>query len=56
LESVRFASALLEQGIHVQPILYPAVPERQARLRFFLSSEHSVNDLDTTIDAIQRML
>jgi len=25
---------LLEQGVHVQPILYPAVPEKQARLRF----------------------
>lgn len=56
LKSVRIASALLEQGIHVQPILYPAVPESQARLRFFLSSEHSVEDLDTTINAIQRVL
>ena len=29
------------RGINVQPILYPAVPERAARLRFFLTAAHS---------------
>jgi 8-amino-7-oxononanoate synthase len=37
----RLAQALFERGINVQPILYPAVAERAARLRFFLTSEHS---------------
>jgi 8-amino-7-oxononanoate synthase len=37
----RLAQALFERGINVQPILYPAVPERAARLRFFLTSAHS---------------
>jgi 8-amino-7-oxononanoate synthase len=32
---------LFERGINVQPILYPAVPERAARLRFFLTAEHT---------------
>jgi len=37
----RLAQALFARGINVQPILYPAVPERAARLRFFLTAEHS---------------
>ncbi|MBU2811794.1 aminotransferase class I/II-fold pyridoxal phosphate-dependent enzyme [Acidithiobacillus thiooxidans] len=45
LQAVRLSSQLLEQGVHVQPILYPAVPEKQARLRFFLNVEHSTEEL-----------
>ncbi|HEX3882035.1 MAG TPA: aminotransferase class I/II-fold pyridoxal phosphate-dependent enzyme [Stellaceae bacterium] len=37
----RLAHALFGRGINVQPILYPAVPERAARLRFFLTAAHS---------------
>jgi 8-amino-7-oxononanoate synthase len=37
----RLAQALFRRGINVQPILYPAVPERAARLRFFLTAEHT---------------
>src|SRR4051794_7384599 len=32
----RLAQALFARGLNVPPILYPAVPERAARLRFFL--------------------
>ena len=49
LRAVRLSNWLLERGIHVQPILYPAVPERQARLRFFLSSGHTLEDIDETM-------
>jgi 8-amino-7-oxononanoate synthase len=37
----RLAQAMFTRGVNVQPILYPAVPERAARLRFFLTAEHS---------------
>jgi 8-amino-7-oxononanoate synthase len=37
----RLAQAMFEHGVNVQPILYPAVPERAARLRFFLTAAHS---------------
>jgi 8-amino-7-oxononanoate synthase len=37
----RLAQAMFRRGINVQPILYPAVPERAARLRFFLTAAHS---------------
>jgi 8-amino-7-oxononanoate synthase len=41
IKAARLAAALFERGINVQPILYPAVPEKSARLRFFISCEHS---------------
>ncbi|MFZ3237566.1 MAG: aminotransferase class I/II-fold pyridoxal phosphate-dependent enzyme, partial [Stellaceae bacterium] len=37
----RLAQAMFGRGVNVQPILYPAVPERAARLRFFLTAAHS---------------
>jgi 7-keto-8-aminopelargonate synthetase-like enzyme len=40
IAAARLAQALFARGINVQPILYPAVPERAARLRFFLTAEH----------------
>ena len=46
--SIRAATAahrLREQGVNVQPIMQPAVPERSARLRFFISSLHSRQQL-----------
>ena len=40
---------LFEQGINVQPILHPAVPEKSARLRFFLSCDHTREQIDRTM-------
>ncbi|KAF7599111.1 MAG: 8-amino-7-oxononanoate synthase [Candidatus Dactylopiibacterium carminicum] len=45
VKATRLSASLLEQGINVQPILYPAVPEKAARLRFFVSCEHSPAEL-----------
>ncbi|PAY17117.1 fatty acyl-AMP ligase [Rhodopirellula sp. SM50] len=39
--ALRLSNRLKADGINVQPILYPAVDESAARLRFFLTSEHS---------------
>nr|WP_298410300.1 aminotransferase class I/II-fold pyridoxal phosphate-dependent enzyme [uncultured Halomonas sp.] len=50
--SVRAAGlsdALFKRGINVQPILHPAVPEKSARLRFFLSCEHTEAQIDETL-------
>jgi 8-amino-7-oxononanoate synthase len=45
----RLAEALFRRGINVQPILYPAVPERAARLRFFLTAAHSEEQIRETV-------
>jgi 7-keto-8-aminopelargonate synthetase-like enzyme len=40
---------LHQQGINVQPLVYPSVEEKQARLRFFLSCTHTVQQIEHTI-------
>jgi 8-amino-7-oxononanoate synthase len=47
---------LAEQGINVQPIVYPAVADDAARLRFFLSSTHTDEQLDWTAEAVATTL
>jgi 8-amino-7-oxononanoate synthase len=49
---LRLAEALAGRGINVQPILAPAVPEHQARLRFFITARHTRAQLVTTADAL----
>jgi 8-amino-7-oxononanoate synthase len=46
----RAAERLFQRGVNVQPILYPAVPERGARLRFFLSSEHTTAQIEQAVN------
>ena len=48
----RVSAALFERGINVQPILYPAVPEKLARLRFFMCCEHSEADIRGAVGAL----
>ncbi len=45
----RLANALFERGINVQPIFYPAVQEGMARLRFFICSSHTEEQIEQTI-------
>jgi len=52
VKAARLSAALFERGINVQPILYPAVPEKSARLRFFVSCEHSEAQIRATVDAL----
>lgn len=51
LSAVRMSDALFGKGINVQPILYPAVPEKSARLRFFISCGHTEEQIDQTLQA-----
>ena len=50
--AVTLSQKLFERGINVQPIIHPAVPERHARLRFFLSSEHTSEQIVETVQAV----
>jgi 8-amino-7-oxononanoate synthase len=56
LKAARLSEALYRHGINVQPIVYPAVQERSARLRFFVSSEHTEEQIRATIEALAREL
>jgi 8-amino-7-oxononanoate synthase len=49
ITAARLSDALFKRGINVQPIIYPAVPEKSSRLRFFVSSEHTAEQIATTV-------
>jgi 7-keto-8-aminopelargonate synthetase-like enzyme len=40
-KALQLSDALMRRGISADPILFPAVPEHQARLRFFVTSYHT---------------
>jgi 8-amino-7-oxononanoate synthase len=48
----RLAQALFHRGVNVQPILYPAVPERAARLRFFATASHTEEQIRDTVEIL----
>lgn len=56
LQAVRLSAAMFKRGINVQPIIYPAVPEKAARLRFFISSEHTEADIIKTVAVLAEEL
>ncbi|STX51776.1 aminotransferase [Legionella busanensis] len=37
---IAISKQCMDQGINVKPIIYPAVPDNLARLRFFISAKH----------------
>ena len=54
LHALKLAQNLFENGISVHPILPPAVAEDAARLRFFITSCHSREQLDCCIEHLLR--
>ena len=54
LKATKLSNALFEQGVNVQPILYPAVEEKAARLRFFVSCLHTEQQLETVADLLAK--
>jgi 8-amino-7-oxononanoate synthase len=49
----RLANACFDQGINVQPIFYPAVQEKMARLRFFICSSHTEEQITHTVNVLE---
>jgi 8-amino-7-oxononanoate synthase len=55
-KALRLAQALAVAGINAQPIFYPAVEEGKARLRFFVTAQHTEAQLRHTAEVIGREL
>ena len=53
--AIKASEELWNKGINVQPIIHPAVEEQQARLRFFITSEHTVEQIVETTVALQEV-
>ncbi|MFE7719816.1 type I polyketide synthase [Nocardia rhizosphaerihabitans] len=49
LKTLRLSNTLLRRGINVNPIIYPAVPEDLARLRFFVTACHTEEQIRETV-------
>jgi 8-amino-7-oxononanoate synthase len=47
---------LLERGINARPILYPAVRESAARVRFFLTCEHSEEQIVHAVETLAEVV
>lgn len=52
LRTIYLAERLLARGINTFPIIPPGVPEKSARLRFFLSEAHAKEDIDAAVVAV----
>lgn len=50
------AHRLFENNVNVQPILAPAVAESQARLRFFITCDHTEEELVNTAQKVATLL
>ena len=50
--ALRLSHRMSSDGVNVQPILYPAVDESSARLRFFMTSVHSEDQIRYTVQRV----
>ena len=51
--AAKLVQRMYERGINVSLIIYPGVPLNAGRLRFFLTSEHTPEEIHTAIEAVQ---
>ncbi|MEO0374977.1 MAG: aminotransferase class I/II-fold pyridoxal phosphate-dependent enzyme, partial [Cyanobacteria bacterium P01_A01_bin.17] len=54
--AVQLSRSLLQCGINAQPMVFPSVPYNAARVRFFLTSLHSDEQIEATVVAIASSL
>jgi 8-amino-7-oxononanoate synthase len=56
LRAVQLSNDLLKAGINALPIIYPAVQEGMARLRFFLTSDHTPEQIAQAVKLTDEIL
>ena len=56
IQTLAASHQLFLKGINAHPILHPAVEERHARIRFFLTSLHTREQIKTTVDTLAVIL
>jgi 8-amino-7-oxononanoate synthase len=49
LKAIQLSQLLLRRNINVQPMLYPSVSNTEARLRFFMSCQHTDAQIEQTL-------
>ncbi len=53
-EAVSLSEHLFKEGVYALPIIYPAVPEHLARVRFFINSSHTEAELTYCVRLISK--
>ena len=56
IKSVMLSQSLFKRGINVAFMFYPSVPQNAARLRFFITCNHTEEQICFTIDAMAEEL
>jgi len=56
MKCVSISHELLRQGIDAQPILFPAVPEKASRIRFFITANHTEQQIRRTIETLTKCI
>lgn len=54
IDALRLSQALFENNINAQPILYPAVADKEARIRIFMTAEHTEEQVRQSVEVITR--
>ncbi|MCP4774478.1 MAG: aminotransferase class I/II-fold pyridoxal phosphate-dependent enzyme, partial [Planctomycetaceae bacterium] len=54
LLALRLSEALYDHGINAQPILYPAVPEKETRVRIFMTAAHTEKQIRDSVEILAR--
>ena len=52
--ALQLSEVLFKNGINAQPILKPAVNELEARVRIFMTAEHSAEQIEKTVEVLKR--
>jgi 8-amino-7-oxononanoate synthase len=56
LKSIQLSQNLFARGINVPFMIYPSVPQNEARLRFFITCDHTEAQIDETIEILAEEL
>ncbi len=56
LRALQLSRKMFHRGINVHPILHPAVEEKAARLRFFITATHTEEQIRFTVEALDEEL
>ncbi|MEO0014968.1 MAG: hypothetical protein RLZZ535_3357, partial [Cyanobacteriota bacterium] len=52
LKSIQLSQNLFKRGINVPFMIYPSVPQNAARLRFFITCNHTEAQIRSTIEIL----
>ncbi len=52
MRALRLSELLFENGINAQPILYPAVAEKETRVRIFMTADHTEEQIRDSVEIL----